>query len=311
MQILCGSYGTGGYRQVRTPPNELSRPNSMGVRSDRQGAVVSTWLLHLDRSRPSRQRRARIAMSRTYHRSLYPLLGLALLLGSRPAEAGAAAFKTPVPMTAACNFFGQAGKGAVGTEVASAEVERLIKRIVDASGLKKNFEVRAAPVPNAAAVVVEGQRYILYNPGFATELGRMNGRIWTLLSVLAHEVGHHLNGHTLAANGSRPPIELEADYFSGFILQKLGSPRSDAMLVMSRLAPEAGGSTHPGRNDRVSAIADGWNAACMTDVDCWGSTDDNRVDPDDESGPALRDGMARPSSSDRPTLPQPALQHFQ
>ena len=28
---------------------------------------------------------------------------------------------------------------------------------------------------------------------------------------VAHEIGHHLQGHTIQRGGSRPPIELEAD----------------------------------------------------------------------------------------------------
>lgn len=34
-------------------------------------------------------------------------------------------------------------------------------------------------------------------------------------SIHAHEIGHHLSGHTLTSGGDRHQQELEADEFSG------------------------------------------------------------------------------------------------
>ena len=85
--------------------------------------------------------------------------------------------------------------------------------IVDASGLAPNFEVAAAPIPNAAAVQDGSVRRVLYNPQFIDGLSALTGSRWAPLSVLAHEIGHHLNGHTLAQSGSQPGLELEAENF--------------------------------------------------------------------------------------------------
>ena len=46
----------------------------------------------------------------------------------------------------------------------------IINEINDVVGLKPRFEVRAANVPNAAAVIMNGQRYILYNENFVNTL---------------------------------------------------------------------------------------------------------------------------------------------
>ncbi len=182
-------------------------------------------------------------------------------------EAAGTVRERSLQVMAACSFFGKAEDATVATENASDEVEALIERIVTVSGLRKNFEVRAAPVANAAAVISDGRRYILYNPRFAVELRRMNGRIWSFMSVLAHEVGHHLNGHTLANDGSRPPIELEADYFSGFVLQKMGAPLTDAQLVMTRLwNAEITRSSHVLRLDTLTALG-GAQAIVHTHLD--------------------------------------------
>ncbi|GAA4331632.1 hypothetical protein [Flaviaesturariibacter amylovorans] len=144
---------------------------------------------------------------------------------------------------------------------ASAQVQNYVRAIMDAVGLKPNFEVRPARIDNAAAVVYSGQRYILYNPGFVDELVRKTGNQWAAVSVLAHEIGHHLDGHTVTAQGSQPRFELEADEFSGYVLRKMGASLADAQAAMRTLATAAPSRTHPGRDDRLASIAAGWNRA--------------------------------------------------
>ena len=45
------------------------------------------------------------------------------------------------------------------------------------------------------ATSFKGVRYILYDKGFMNSLD--SGDNWTNLFILAHEVGHHINGHSL------------------------------------------------------------------------------------------------------------------
>jgi len=91
---------------------------------------------------------------------------------------------------------------------------------------------------------------------------------WAPISIMAHEVGHHLNGHTLDNRGSRPRIELEADYYSGFILQRLGASFDDARTAMDRLGSPSATTTHPAKHDRLASIASGWTKACESDPRC-------------------------------------------
>ncbi|WP_290575991.1 hypothetical protein [Ketobacter sp.] len=167
-----------------------------------------------------------------------------------------------------CSFFGEVVPQKVTTFSSDKEAESAIKKIVDASGLVQNFLVRAAGVPNAAAVIRGDTRYILYNQHFMKETERRAQNSWASISIMAHEVGHHLNGHTLDGRGSRPKIELEADYYSGFILQRLGASLSDARAAMEKLGSESGSSTHPAKRDRLAAIANGWVRACESDSKC-------------------------------------------
>ncbi|MDB5268978.1 MAG: hypothetical protein JWP58_2018 [Hymenobacter sp.] len=138
----------------------------------------------------------------------------------------------------------------------------VIREITDAVGLKARFELRATQeVDNAAAVVYDGQRYLLYNPAFLNAVNRAGHTDWAGISILAHEMGHHLNGHTLRAGGSQPADELEADEFSGFVLRKLGASLAQAQAAMATVADDEGSATHPGRTPRLTAISQGWQRA--------------------------------------------------
>lgn len=137
----------------------------------------------------------------------------------------------------------------------------IIDEIIKVLGLKTNFEVKAANVPNAAAITYQGKRYILYNPQFIDALNKSTGNIWAAVSVLAHEIGHHLNGHTIDNAGSQPEQELEADEFSGFVLRRMGASLEQAQVAMKLAAGYKPSLTHPGKEDRLIAIAEGWQNA--------------------------------------------------
>ncbi len=161
----------------------------------------------------------------------------------------------------ACSYYGEEIAGDIKLTAPDASATEVIRQIMQVVGLKPNFEIRAANVPNAAAVVLEGKRYILYNKRFMNAINSASGTDWAAISILAHEIGHHLNGHTIDGQGSRPEIELEADEFSGFVLSKLGATLEDAQAAMNVAASLKASHTHPARKDRLVAIAGGWNNA--------------------------------------------------
>ena len=142
-----------------------------------------------------------------------------------------------------------------------SEAKNMIADIIEVIGIKQNFEIQAANVDNAAAVIYRGKRYILYNPDFINKLNAAAGNKWASVSILAHEIGHHLNGHTLENIGSQPAKELEADEFSGFVLRRMGATLSEAQAAMRIAADYKQSLTHPGKTDRLTAIAEGWNRA--------------------------------------------------
>ena len=145
----------------------------------------------------------------------------------------------------------------------SDDADRIVSGIMDALGLNSKFKVKVANVPNVEATIKHHERYILYNPEFVNKVNETTKDKWASIFILAHEVGHHLDGHTEAGLRSNPTIELEADQFAGFVLCKMGATLQQAQLAMYYISNLAASKTHPGRVDRLAAIETGWNNARM------------------------------------------------
>lgn len=163
--------------------------------------------------------------------------------------------------TAMCSYYSENISGSIRAYEADTDAEKVVENIMSVLGLHANFELRAANVPNAAAVILKGRRFILYNPKFMNDINSATGSNWAAISIFAHEIGHHLNGHTLDNVGSRPKTELEADEFSGFVLARMGAGLHDAQAVMGVIASIKGSHSHPAKKDRLAYIAAGWNKA--------------------------------------------------
>lgn len=173
------------------------------------------------------------------------------------------------------------------------EANTAVERILKYTGLKKNFLIKAANVSNAEASIKGTTRYILYNQEFMLRVKKVTNTDWSAISIMAHEIGHHLQGHTLLLGGSRPNIELEADKYSGFVLQKMGATLEQAKIAMASIAGEQGSETHPGKQARLTAITNGWIEA--RDL---ASTPDPNKKPDVNPTPQTE-------NSPQPTNPQP------
>ena len=64
-------------------------------------------------------------------------------------------------------------KPASSTSVTDAK--KMLADIIDVIGLKPNIEIMAANIENAAAVVYQNKRYILFNPDFFTKINAVAG----------------------------------------------------------------------------------------------------------------------------------------
>ena len=144
--------------------------------------------------------------------------------------------------------------------------ERVVRRITGLIGLKPNFILVPCPnIKNCAALNYDDNlRYIVYDKAFMDEVAKSVGTNWTHTMILAHEIGHHLNGHTLRQVNKEESRqeELEADEFAGFILGKLGATLNQTVAAMDGLNhPDCDieyFSDHPCKIKRVAAIRKGW-----------------------------------------------------
>lgn len=161
-------------------------------------------------------------------------------------------------LQASCHYYGEATSQQLWTFATDQEAEFAVKRVLDHTGLPQNFEVMRGNVPNAMAAIEAETRYIVYNQAFIERVKETTRTDWAAISILAHEIGHHLAGHTLRKDGSRPKSELEADRFSGHVLYKMGSAMEDAKAAMITVASETGSATHPPKSARIAAIESGW-----------------------------------------------------
>lgn len=145
-----------------------------------------------------------------------------------------------------------------------ASMQEMLKQVIEATGVKDKFRLKEANVLNIEATISHKKKYIVYNPDFIARLNITTKSKWSVMALLAHEIGHHLTGHTKRRGGSQPDLELEADEFAGFVLYKLGATLKEAQHVMHFIAKTEPSKTHPSRSSRLLAIEKGWKNAASS-----------------------------------------------
>ena len=186
-------------------------------------------------------------------------LGLTLTLSGRVSSGGLAplAFDNWICAARGYPSFDYAPKLAKP----APEANQAVIWITQTVGIRPNFEVLQGTFKRkvgAFAAIREGRRYVVYDSDeFSWQAGRTN---WSETGVMAHEIGHHLAGHTAAVSGEDWEQELEADRFAGFALGRLGARLEQALLWTADLS-ESGSKTHPPRAQRIEATSGGWRDA--------------------------------------------------
>lgn len=200
-------------------------------------------------------------------KGLSSVLALILLSGTASAQTDKAGTPLlpppPASMPMPMNLAPMPYMGDDNVEVDNKDdIDSLLRDIFDHTGLRSNFVAQAADVPNAMAYMDNsGNRLILYNPRFMRQLVESIGPNWAQLSILLHEVGHHLQGHIFENSGDVKHREIEADEFSGYLMYRMGATLEEATSVASELTDERINPTHPPRSERLAAISTGWNRA--------------------------------------------------
>ena len=153
--------------------------------------------------------------------------------------------------------------------------ENALNRILNTIGASKNFVLSPCDrINNAVATAYKGTRYILYDRDFMNLINR-NTNSWSSLFILAHEVGHHINGHSIdillyagdvvepSSLAKKRQQELEADSFAAFVLAKLGASLYQLNEVINNISDDRDDtySTHPKRSKRLASVKSGFEKA--------------------------------------------------
>lgn len=149
----------------------------------------------------------------------------------------------------------------------SASLTLGLSQIISEIGLSgSNFTMKTCnSIQNAVAVIIDGERKLLLDEHYLSKLNNSANSSFYLY-ILAHEIGHHLNGHTLKRNdiSTSRKQELEADYFAGFMLKKLNNSIQDITMALNSIPhPNDNTGTHPVLSERIFSAKNGFADAAL------------------------------------------------
>ncbi|HBT96650.1 MAG TPA: hypothetical protein DEB25_02910 [Desulfobulbaceae bacterium] len=186
----------------------------------------------------------------------------------------------------------------------------IVSAIMQHAGLPQNFTLYTDPeVANAAAVILvdkegRGRRALVCNENFLETAQQASAeRNWAPVGIIAHEIGHHLAGHSLIAGDWQPRSKLAADAFSGFILYKLGAKLDEVNRTV--ITPVEKQENNPSRDQRLAAVRQGWLLACRQQS---GTCDSEGSAPLLPTPTAIDQGAAKalPGKTETAVTPAPA-----
>jgi len=141
---------------------------------------------------------------------------------------------------------------------AESRAARIVRDIGRATGLENIPTVWSGPIDNAAAFMQFGERRIAYDPVFVDTITRTGKTGWETVFILAHEFGHHAEGHLFAGDCDREQ-ELQADAFAARALRRLGATLEQTTAAM-RVMEAQQSDCYPSSAARVARIIDAYHA---------------------------------------------------
>ena len=185
--------------------------------------------------------------------ALFSLIGFATLQAQKPLK-----------VRNSCNYYGKETEQDYYQFEPNSEARQIVNELLASSGLSaSSFVLKESNCSNALATTVDGVRFILYNPDFLRKFKQDAATKWAAYGALAHEIGHHLNGHNLSETDPsvRRQYELEADKFAGNLLFHLHATVDEAQAGIKTIPLEGQTNTHPSKSARLVATTNGWTAA--------------------------------------------------
>jgi hypothetical protein len=143
-------------------------------------------------------------------------------------------------------------------------VPQVVEEIKKALSIRAEIDVYIAEEEdNAFATVSNGRKIVVADVGFLKKLNQRAGTQWGAIQVMAHEVGHHIAGF----DSNRHRGELNADYWSGQALQRLGAARDASTAAIRAVGSETDSPSHPSKHRRAETIGRGWDDARRGHID--------------------------------------------
>ncbi len=159
------------------------------------------------------------------------------------------------------------------------DAKNYLNQVCSAAGIRSNFiMVQCNSIGTCLAIEKDGDPYILYDNIFLSNLkssinygftekkiiqSNKDVKDWSSMTILAHEIGHHVNQHfskTIRSAYSVKELELQADEYAGHILYSLGASLQQGEKVFySSFVPINGSLEHPARVERIKSFEDGFN----------------------------------------------------
>ena len=102
------------------------------------------------------------------------------------------------------------------------------------------------------ALAFDGSQIVVYDRVLSSRHG-LSGTI----GILAHEIGHHICGHTKTRSRDPHREELQADRFIGAAWNNMGQSLEHAYAVLDVFS-DSDSPSHPSRDKRRAAIVEGW-----------------------------------------------------
>lgn len=137
----------------------------------------------------------------------------------------------------------------------------VLEEIKKSININTPFDVFITADENNAFATIgkNGKRIILADHMFLVKLNKDAGTKWGAISILSHEVGHHIAG--FSRRSTQLEGELDADYWSGYALQKLGASKNASIKAIMKYGTEQDTESHPNKYSRASVIQEGWEDA--------------------------------------------------
>jgi len=147
-----------------------------------------------------------------------------------------------------------------GLSNANAALGSAVQDVLRAVGATQSISIRLGEEPLSIAVArfTNDQHSLTFDMSEFSDLrdDKSSVSYWTVRAIIAHEMGHVLQGHTVDQM-LKAEEELFADRFAGFVLYRLGATLAMATVAVERHAAETATRSHPAKASRAKEFEDG------------------------------------------------------